>query len=123
LRVVFTGFCFVLSFTFGWAILPLNYLASMLFKIPLIGFAFMLLFNIITGVTFFLTTFLLTVENNNTNGADIMSLFGTCFPNFLLIQGFYRINLIGGYKEVNKIVNNLQNCFSFISFVKIIADM
>jgi len=61
----------------------------------------MLLFNIITGVTFFLTTFLLTVENNDTNVADIMSSIGTCSPNYLLIQGFYRINLIGGYNQVN----------------------
>jgi len=99
-------------FLFGWAMLPLHYLTSMLFSIPSTGFTRMAMFNVFTGVAFYIVTFVLSMEIFNTKSvATTMTNFGVFFPHFSLVHGLKNLNLMSTYFSVNSII---QFVFRFL---------
>jgi len=95
-------------FVFGWAMLPLHYLTSMLFSVPSTGFTRMAMLNVLTGITLFLITFILDMEIFDTKSvATTMTDVGVFFPHFSLAQGINNLNLMSSYITVNSIIHFL----------------
>ncbi|XP_002739960.1 phospholipid-transporting ATPase ABCA3-like [Saccoglossus kowalevskii] len=88
------GYIFLLMVLYGWAIIPLMYLFAFLFSVPSTGFVRMTIFNIITGLVFFMTVEILSFPSLNLMYvADDLTWIFMLSPNFCLgiaLADFYK---------------------------------
>ncbi|XP_077296644.1 phospholipid-transporting ATPase ABCA3-like [Arctopsyche grandis] len=99
------GRVFLLLILFGWAMLPLHYLASSFFLSPSTGFSRMCLFNVFTGVAMFLV-----VEVMNAPGLDLKYI-GTILHYVFLLFPHY--TLCSAMKYLSLASLTLTNCLRF----------
>lgn len=80
---------------FGFAVLPVTYLASLLFSIPATGFTRMTMFNIFTGIACFSITFIMGFDAFDLKDvADGLTWFFMLFPHFAFSEGLNKMNII-----------------------------
>ena len=60
------GYVFLLLMLYGWAIIPLMYLFSFMFRTASTAFVILTTFNIITGLATLLTVFILSIPGKTT---------------------------------------------------------
>ncbi|KAJ8951645.1 hypothetical protein NQ318_012316 [Aromia moschata] len=82
------GRLFFILFYFGWAFLPMLYLAGYMFKIPSNGYTIMMLFSVFTGVAAFLVIQVLSYESLNLKYiGDALHWVFLVFPHYSLATG------------------------------------
>ncbi|XP_071953037.1 phospholipid-transporting ATPase ABCA3-like [Antedon mediterranea] len=95
------GYVFLLLFLYGWAIIPLMYLFSFLFKSPSAGFVRMAIFNILFGTTAFLAVEILEMPELNLmkvgNALHWIFLFS---PSFCLAKAMNDIYINYQYLKI-----------------------
>lgn len=89
------GRVFVIWMCFGFAVIPVSYLLSMLFTIPSTGFVRIAIFNIFTGVALFLIVFIMKFDNFDLKDiADSLTWVLLAFPHFALSEGLNNLNIV-----------------------------
>lgn len=95
------GRTFLLLMIFGFAMLPVTYIASMFFSIPATGFTRMAMFYIFTGMALFFIVFIMRIEEFELNDvADGLTSFFLIFPHFSLSLGLSNLNRVGTMKRI-----------------------
>ncbi|XP_023310224.1 ATP-binding cassette sub-family A member 3-like [Anoplophora glabripennis] len=96
------GRVFLLFCMFGWAFLPLAYIAANFFHTAAAGFTKMVIFNILTGVVaFLLTNNLKGIPSTTDIGDDLHEVF-LIFPHFCLAMGLIDVYEFQIQKELCK---------------------
>ena len=81
------GYVTLLLFIYGWAIIPLIYLTSFLFRVPSTAFIRLTIFNVITGLATLLTVFILSIPSLDLlDVADALKWAFLFLPNYALGQ-------------------------------------
>ncbi|XP_055711669.1 phospholipid-transporting ATPase ABCA3 isoform X3 [Phlebotomus papatasi] len=89
------GRVYLLLAFFGFAVLPIIYLFSFIFKIASSGFTNAAMLGIFTGVAFFNVVFVLRIESLElTHVADGMTWAFLLFPHFALSNGLSNLNVL-----------------------------
>ncbi|XP_068673102.1 phospholipid-transporting ATPase ABCA3-like [Montipora foliosa] len=104
------GYLFLLLMLYGWAIIPLMYLFSFVFRTASTAFVTLTMFNIITGLLTLMTVHLLSIPEfyllSQANDLTWAFLF---LPNFCLGQGIN--NILDNYNALNILSPNCKtNC-------------
>uniref|UniRef100_A0A1B0GH75 Putative lipid exporter abca1 n=1 Tax=Lutzomyia longipalpis TaxID=7200 RepID=A0A1B0GH75_LUTLO len=92
------GRVFVLLVFFGFAVMPIIYLFSMLFHVPSSGFTNSAMIGIFTGVAFFNVVFVLRIPSLElVHVADGMTWAFLLFPHFALSNGLSNLNTLNTF--------------------------
>ncbi|XP_032221027.2 phospholipid-transporting ATPase ABCA3-like isoform X2 [Nematostella vectensis] len=82
------GYTFVLLMIYGWAVIPLMYIFSFVFRTAANAFVILTVFNIITGLATLLTVFILSIPGLDLlDVADALKWAFLVLPNYCLGQG------------------------------------
>lgn len=85
---------FVLAL-FGWAVLPVTYLASRLFRVPASGYTRMAMCYVFTGMACFFIVFVMSLPAYDLKDvADALTWVFLVFPHFALSHSLNSINLV-----------------------------
>lgn len=96
------GRCFLLLLFFGIAMLPINYIMSLIFTIPATGFTKMTMINIFTGIALFMVTFVMEVISDSAKATSvILNHIFMIFPHYALCHGMGKLNTINVIKLVS----------------------
>jgi ATP-binding cassette subfamily A (ABC1) protein 3 len=92
------GRIYLILICFGFGILPITYLLSMLFAIPSNGYVRVSLLNIVTGVAFFIVVFVLDALEKDTL-ANALNWIFSFMPHFGLCMSLTNLNTIENTKQ------------------------
>lgn len=107
------GYLFILLMLYGWAIIPLMYLFSFLYRTASTAFVVLTVFNIITGLATLLTVFVLSIpELDLEDVADGLKWAFLVLPNYCLGQGISDI-----FNNYNTLRLVDQECHSKAKFL------
>lgn len=82
------GYLFLLLMLYGWAVIPLMYLFSFVFRTASTAFVVLTMFNIITGLATLLSVFILSIPGLDLlDTADVLKWVFLVLPNYCLGQG------------------------------------
>lgn len=89
------GRLFTLLIFFGFAMFSIDFLMSLYFKVPVLGFFGMLFFNLLTGVGLFMISFLMkAVSDDSRKVAEVFRYFFMVFPHFALLDGICNLHTV-----------------------------
>lgn len=107
------GYLFLLLMLYGWAIIPLMYLFSFVFRTASTAYVVLTMFNVITGLATLLTVFILSIPGLNLlDVADALKWVFLVLPNYCLGQGISDI-----FNNYNALYYVDQFCRSYAKFL------
>ena len=103
------GYVTLLLLIYGWAIIPLVYLTSFLFRVPSTAFIRLTIFNVITGLATLLTVFILSIPSLDLlDVADALKWVFLFLPNYALGQAL--IDMFTNHEYLDLFNKGVEMC-------------